>query len=570
MKSLAKFPLIFLFCFLAKTIFAQTLHNSEINPTISEKEIIEQANKYEAGESIILLTFEGLGNTDNILNFYNGGTSTQGFSGTNYGIYFGGNTLSIIDADVGGSGNFAWEPSPSTVMFFLTGSAVMNFPNGFQNGFSFYYTSSSQGTVYVYDGLDGSGNLLTSATFPALPLGTIGGDPTGYFDNWQPFGVSFSGTARSIDFTGVQNECGFDNITFGSANPFLNLPPVPQDFPSVQPVVVPFGQTYNLNVKFLSPESGQITTAIVNPPAGLQNFSSNVVAGNVCNINIQLTGASNNLGLHVIEFIATDNGSPPESTTTTLQLNVTGFMQIDVEPSSMVESLCPNSTSVQQFSIANSGDGDVTFSISDNVSWLSQSPSSGTILPGNTAIIQVNYNTSGMTPNIFSGQININSNVPSTPNITLPVALEVLPSLATYSTLTTGDNENNEGAGLPDNDLNVHLCKGDPKLPVEFNFFVNQRTIQSAELIINAFDVDLAPMAGVPYPEKNEVYINGYYIGDLTGMNDLDQTTSLAVPSAYIIPGPNGKNLVQIFLSTEGKYWCTIIESAELRIYNCN
>jgi len=45
------------------------------------------------------------------------------------------------------------------------------------------------------------------------------GDPSGSFCNWTPVGVSFAGTARSIDFGGTANFTGFDDITFGSASP---------------------------------------------------------------------------------------------------------------------------------------------------------------------------------------------------------------------------------------------------------------------------------------------------------------------------------------------------------------
>lgn len=485
-----------------------------------------------------------------------------------------------VDTRGSGSGLVYYKIAPQRVVVIWDNVGYYNSHYDKRNTFQLIFTNGNDPLIGIGNNVafcfndmqwttgDASGGIGGFWGAPAT-VGANKGDGVNYFliGRFDHEGTDYDGPGGNNDGVSfLDNSCYAFN-TSGSSN---NIPPIPQGFPLSQPVEIPLSGTYNLSVRFLSPEIGQTTNAIVNVPPGLNGFIHNVNPGNMCVVNIELTANSDNLGLHVIEFIATDNGSPPQSTTTTLQLNVTGFMQIEVEPSSMVESLCPNSTSVKQFTIANSGDGDVTFSISDNASWLSQSPSSGTILPGNTANIQVTFNTSGMTPNNYSGQIVINSNVPSTPNITIPVTLEVLPSLATYSTLTTGDNENNEGTGMPDHDLNVYLCKGDPRLPVEFNFFINQGSIQSAELIINAFDVDVAPMAGVPYPEKNEVYINGYYIGDLTGNNEMDHSTTLSIPTAYLISGPNGKNLVQIFVSTKGKYWCTNIKSAELRIYNCN
>lgn len=208
-------------------LFSQSIHNPDVEATITKQWIIENGqNQQSQNRDIVVLDFEGLGNGDEILDFYNGGTSALGFSGVDYGVEFLGNTLSIIDQDDGGTGNFANEPSPSTVMFFLTGAAAgMNIPDGFVDGFSFYYTlNTSAGSVEVYDGLDGSGSLL--ATLP-LPInwqdGGCTGDPTGAFCNWDPVGVAFTGTARSVLFIGVANQCGFDDITFGSESP--GLPP---------------------------------------------------------------------------------------------------------------------------------------------------------------------------------------------------------------------------------------------------------------------------------------------------------------------------------------------------------
>jgi hypothetical protein len=182
----------------------QTIHNPNAIPTITKDEIQKNAQSYSPKDNTIVLNFEGLGDQTSIGNFYNGG------AGTNYGIYFSDNTLSLIGSDHGGSGNFSNEPSPVTIMFFLTGTPVMNVPAGFTTGFSFYYASSGVGIVNVYDELDGTGNLLVSAPFVATP------SP---YNIWQSMGITFSGTAKSVTFTGVQNQCGFDDVTFGSVTP---------------------------------------------------------------------------------------------------------------------------------------------------------------------------------------------------------------------------------------------------------------------------------------------------------------------------------------------------------------
>jgi len=173
-----------------------------------------------ANAEVIVLDFEGLGDQDSIQGFYNGGTSASGASGTNFGISFSSNTLSIIDADAGGSGNFGGEPSPDTVMFFLTGaSAIMNVAAGFDTGFSFFYSAINQpGSVDVFDGLDGTGNLLTTLGLPLTPFNGAP-DPNGQFSPLEPLGIGFAGTAMSVSFAGVQNQIAFDDVTFGAVIP---------------------------------------------------------------------------------------------------------------------------------------------------------------------------------------------------------------------------------------------------------------------------------------------------------------------------------------------------------------
>lgn len=193
-----------------------TFSLSDIKATVTDEQIQAwgEASQQNGNRDVIVLDFEGVGNQLPIGDFYNGG------AGPDYGIYFGGNTLGIIDADAGGTGNFANEPSPNSCMFFLEGGAsTMNVPAGFTTGFSFYYTSSGQITVNVFDDVDGAGNLLATQSFPANYMLNCSGDPNGDFCHWDAVGLGFSGTAKSVAFSGAANQCGFDDVTFGSITP---------------------------------------------------------------------------------------------------------------------------------------------------------------------------------------------------------------------------------------------------------------------------------------------------------------------------------------------------------------
>ena len=173
-----------------------------------------------AQAAVFNLTFEGLQNLEQILEFYNGGTGSLGSSGPNLGISFGSSALAVIDSDAGGSGNIANEPSGDSVAFFLDGgNLIMNYAAGFDTGFSFFYSSAAAGSVTVYDAVDGGGNVLGVVALSAQFNDNCSGDPNGQFCNWTAVGVGFAGIAKSVSFAGSANQVAFDNITFGDDDP---------------------------------------------------------------------------------------------------------------------------------------------------------------------------------------------------------------------------------------------------------------------------------------------------------------------------------------------------------------
>lgn len=190
-----------------------------------------------------ILTFEGLLDGEAISNFYNGGTGSFGSPGFNYGVFFAGQSVALIDVDAGGSGNFENAPSPQTILYFPSEEAsLMNVAGGFTDGFSFFYASSEAAFVTIYDGFGGTGTVLNTLQLPATPVNT--NNPGGYFDTWSAIGLSFEGTARSVVFSGVANRAGFDNITFGAAKPIVTPVPEPGTYAAVAFVAAAAGATW--------------------------------------------------------------------------------------------------------------------------------------------------------------------------------------------------------------------------------------------------------------------------------------------------------------------------------------
>ena len=180
-----------------------------------------------------VLSFEGIATASSkpIGNFYNGG------AGTNFGIDFFGNALAV-NSSVGGCGglgsNFALQSSGCGVLFFLTSASTgMNRAAGFLNGFSLFYSAAFEGgSLQVFDGLNGTGTLLGSLGLPATGSGKTIPNCLGQdYCPWTAVGLTFSGTAKSILFSGVANQIGFDDVTFGSSTPGATVPQPPTTVP---------------------------------------------------------------------------------------------------------------------------------------------------------------------------------------------------------------------------------------------------------------------------------------------------------------------------------------------------
>ncbi|MGD0789831.1 MAG: PEP-CTERM sorting domain-containing protein [Terracidiphilus sp.] len=168
--------------------------------------------------STVTLNLTGLQSDEAIENFFDGGLGGNGSGpGPSDGIVFSDNSLAIISELDGGGGNFQDNPSGGPVAYFLTGAAAtLDDAGGFTTGFSFYYSSADAGAVTVWSGLDGTGTELASVSLAAQDTtGCV--DPSTAFCNWTEAGAAFAGTAESVNFGGVENEVGFDEITLGSS-----------------------------------------------------------------------------------------------------------------------------------------------------------------------------------------------------------------------------------------------------------------------------------------------------------------------------------------------------------------
>ena len=129
---------------------------------------------------------------------------------SDYGISFGLDALAFKNDELAPFA-FSNAPSPTNVMATNAGDAFLNAALGFTGSASFYYSSLAAGTVSIYSGLNGTGDVL--GTFNLGANARSGCTDTDYchFDN---ISVAFNGVAKSIGFGSVEpGSAIFDNVT---------------------------------------------------------------------------------------------------------------------------------------------------------------------------------------------------------------------------------------------------------------------------------------------------------------------------------------------------------------------
>ena len=143
----------------------------------------------------------------------------------------------------------------------------------------------------------------------------------------------------------------------------VSIAPIANNF-HTDTIQIGCGETYDLDFSFIPPEVNQTVTSTVNVN-GTCGTSFSSTSGSISNVSFSLTGQPCNEGVNAITFTATDNGTPVETTTVTLYVQV---------------GTCCDLTAIsvgQDESCANQADGSITVSTTGGAAPLSYSIDGG-------------------------------------------------------------------------------------------------------------------------------------------------------------------------------------------------
>jgi hypothetical protein len=147
--------------------------------------------------------------------------------GTAYrGVSFSSNILVLRVVGRKGSGAFAPDPTRTPIIFIngVTGSpvtGVIDVAAGFSTGIQFYFTAGFGESVTVWSGYNGTGTILATLALSPNNLPCTG-FPS--YCNWTSASLGFSGTAKSVTFTGPANGLEIADIALNSTTSSIPEP----------------------------------------------------------------------------------------------------------------------------------------------------------------------------------------------------------------------------------------------------------------------------------------------------------------------------------------------------------
>ena len=199
----------------------------------------------------------------------------------------------------------------NTYQLIMTNGTDPILPSGLN--VSFCYQDMTWTTGDASDGTNGFGG------YPAT-CGVNKGDGVNYFQIgfYDAPGTSWDGPYANNDGIGSLSSQSFMFNVCDSAN----TPPIGVANYVCDTLFMCVGDTGYVNVGYLSPEIGQ-TTSIVMDTIGLHGVSilSDSIA-NLAGINLQIIAQTGNTGMHLLHLYATDDGTPPQTTTNYIVVNI--------------------------------------------------------------------------------------------------------------------------------------------------------------------------------------------------------------------------------------------------------
>ncbi len=187
---------------------------------------------------------------------------------------------------------------------------------GIGSNVSFCYRDMQWTTGSASSGINGFGG--TPATVGANRGNGVDFIQFGRFDH---AGVDYDGPFGNADGISWLDQ---KNFVFTTAVSSQNIPPIASSTSLCDTVTICVNELVDLDVNFLSPEPGQLTTAsfTIEPPLAANITVVNTSPANTSNLHLQFIPTVADTGFHTITYTATDDGVPAMTSTVSVVFQV--------------------------------------------------------------------------------------------------------------------------------------------------------------------------------------------------------------------------------------------------------
>ncbi|MFM2206337.1 MAG: hypothetical protein RL213_312 [Bacteroidota bacterium] len=187
-------------------------------------------------------------------------------------------------------------------------------PAGYNVGFC--YKDMQWTTGSASQGVNGFGGI--PATVGVNQGNGINYIQMGRFDQPGSLYNGPGGLPDGIDFLDNQS------FVFNTCVSNFNIAPVVSSQSACDTITLCVGDSSDVSISFLGPEPSQQTTPTVNY-GSMQDVSvTSLVSGPIASASVHINATANNTGYHNIQFLGTDNGTPSQTTTTSVTIRVIG------------------------------------------------------------------------------------------------------------------------------------------------------------------------------------------------------------------------------------------------------
>ena len=172
-----------------------------------------------------------------ILGFYDGGTSSAGTSGANFGMTFDANAIAVclnslsVTCSNASTGGQTPTSNKGALGLASSGVAILDFSSAYTGAIGFRYAVAPAGIAFIqaYDGVGGTGTQLANLTLFSGAPGCPAYSAT--LCTFGPGGLGSLTNVRSLVFGGIAGGVVWDDLTFGAGNDPLPPPALPTPAP---------------------------------------------------------------------------------------------------------------------------------------------------------------------------------------------------------------------------------------------------------------------------------------------------------------------------------------------------